>query len=527
MAAAYAKELLSTIPSEGYSENAVQVEGLVTQQPAVSRSRSTSSDGRKLKSVHKISGVTTGKNQPLIFSSDGSSLDIGDVAAQDDPVQYMGAGGSKVLHTLLEESNFSTENVAHADNEGMRTLLPLTESRAYLSEASGLQHTRNGDGSNNQGTLLIPEGGANEDDYESSIDSSLSLSTKKKTNSGNESQASLLPKLDMDNIPLVERHWTPSTANFTSTQDNQDIWRNYELHRHIYNLLRKSGVEAEPSDTIKSTLIPKETEGDSGYGSNSRRETISLHSVMYTQHAVEQLTTDNIRSLNDNMQLKDEIESIVSEKDEINSDASHETTDGEKTGKALIRIFLANEPQYLALCEKVLAQMGQQRFVNSTRKLLRSFYKNLLEEAETKSQKVVAQLLRGRRGRQRISEQLAAHIQSAHEETSEFDKKFLEASEEEKYRVEKWLSSTSADTEPVVDDVQDSHFVAQNPHNGLIEDKFNHITEVENFLRESNSLRHLLTTFMFMFLPVNLRHTLKSIPKEQRIKRTRSIDCTY
>lgn len=83
--------------------------------------------------------------------------------------------------------------------------------------------------------------------------------------------------------------------------------------------------------------------------------------------------------------------------------------------------------------------------MTNMRRLLKSFHKSLLEESQTEAETAIARLLRSRRGRDRISEQLAAHIEKgeALDLQSELMKAGLRVAVEDKQLVENWLGGIS------------------------------------------------------------------------------------
>ncbi|KAH7108978.1 hypothetical protein EDB81DRAFT_673156 [Dactylonectria macrodidyma] len=198
---------------------------------------------------------------------------------------------------------------------------------------------------------------------------------------------------------------------------------------------------------------------DSGYASASRVATWTVLSDSNFRDDVEPPASQNPYDV---IHPSDEIQSLSSDNDDIGSQASDETTNEGMTGKALIRVFLAEEPQFRALCEKALAKMGRQRFVENLRRLLKSFHKNLSEEAETEAEKAVVKLLHSRRGRLQISNQLAAYMQQEKEGVWGLDRVSLQIVSGDKRRTE----------------------------------------------------QDLRKDFMLMFLPSDLRHVLLSIPRK-------------
>jgi hypothetical protein len=186
-------------------------------------------------------------------------------------------------------------------------------------------------------------------------------------------------------------------------------------------------------------------------------------------------------------------------------------------GKAFIRVFLAEEPQFRLLCEKAMGHMDKERFVKNLRRLLKSFYKNLSVEAKNEAEKAVTRLLRSRRGRLRISRQLAVQIQQEQEEVSLGDRVDLRIAPAEKNLVERWLARASErpinPPECEFDDHEINNEYLTGSDDSSVEEEFPNINELRNFLRGTRSFQFLLKDYMLMFLSIELKHVLLSIPK--------------
>jgi hypothetical protein len=215
-----------------------------------------------------------------------------------------------------------------------------------------------------------------------------------------------------------------------------------------------------------------------------------------------------------------DILSLASDIDDVRSQASNETTYEEITGKALIRVYLAEEPQFRALCEKALAEMSRRRFVKSMCHLLESFHKSLSEEAGTDRERAVADLLRSKRGRLRISQQLANHVQQDQDETFHGNNPDLVVPPAAMDNVEKWLKNAPgrpmhpkeqpSASKQDVGELSESGSESSGPD----ENSLPHTLELKLFLLKSQSFRHLRREVMLMFIPVELKEVLSSIPKE-------------
>jgi hypothetical protein len=258
----------------------------------------------------------------------------------------------------------------------------------------------------------------------------------------------------------------------------------------------------------------KHSEKDSGYASASRPQTFSTSSEEPFQDNNIELPPAGNR--NERKDLHDnEIESLPSDNDDTGSQASNETTNEEMAGKALLRVFLANEPQFRSLCEKAMTEMGNKRFVANMQRLLKSFHRNLLTEAEAETEKAIAKLLRSKRGRLRISQQLSDHIQQEREEGSQFDKSDLRVIPEYKNRVETWLAFAPERSVEIGRESQSANSgYSTSTTDDSSEEEFPHISKLEKFLCRTRSFQLLLKDCMLLFLPFQTRHLLSSIPKE-------------
>lgn len=257
----------------------------------------------------------------------------------------------------------------------------------------------------------------------------------------------------------------------------------------------------------------KDSKSDSGYASASRPATEAVSSEPVLQHNIEPWADGRLDEIQ--YSYNEDIQSLPSDDDDIGSLVSNETTNEGLTGKALMRVFLAEEPEFGPLSEKLLTYIGRHRFVENMRRLLKSFYKNLSAEAEGETENAVAGLLRSRRGRLRISQQLVIHIQQKQEELQEQDRVGLRILAEDKNLVETRLArflQEPADTQNF--EGQQDEFSTSSTGDSSETDEFPHISELEVFVHRTRAFQVLLKDTMLVFLPTELRQVLLSIPKE-------------
>ncbi|KAL8364769.1 hypothetical protein RB595_003849 [Gaeumannomyces hyphopodioides] len=276
-------------------------------------------------------------------------------------------------------------------------------------------------------------------------------------------------------------------------------------------------TDAHAHNTMGFDDPAKNADQDSGYGSASRAPTLVTSS---------QQSVPGVADLIDpRPRLSDlgceDVRSIVSDNDDITSQATDETTAAALTGKTLIRTFLSDEPRFRALCEKATSAMGDERFVQNMRRLLKSFHKNLLEEASTDGEKAVAKLLRSRPGRLRISLQLVVFLRQD-QEGWDGGRVEVRVAPQEQRAVESWLGAVAKNPEchwdrdptPVTAGEPNDSEPSSEDEIDVEDEEFPHISELRRFLQRAESYERLLKDFELMFLPAWLARVLRSVSKE-------------
>ncbi|RYN18368.1 hypothetical protein AA0113_g9767 [Alternaria arborescens] len=237
---------------------------------------------------------------------------------------------------------------------------------------------------------------------------------------------------------------------------------------------------------------------------------------------------------------------------EISSVSSHITTAREKDAKAHVAYVLANDMELRALCSGVVDALGKAEFANEGRKLLKSFYCGLLMDAKTQLEKQSVSLLKSRKGRIRISSNIAEIISLPDVEHDETGRRAEEQIRMRKERLEMWAEdythTSHANEDSHERDAVQLRLVEK--VNGQPEDleyadsgtspsgdsdegfdlegeaKENFVTKVtgmENFFRNSRSFEVLLDGFRELLLPQSLRDVLPATSVEISTKEDKSI----
>lgn len=238
-------------------------------------------------------------------------------------------------------------------------------------------------------------------------------------------------------------------------------------------------------------------------------------------------------------------ESIPSDQQDIGSQTSQRTMDEAHTVRALVRVFLVEEPQFRGICDVAIPALGRNRFVRNLRRLLKRFHLDLLNEARDGTEETVAKLLRSRRGREKISDNLFDQINHGKKETKRLpiDLKIKFTS---KQRVEDWLKNevqnleiaSGAEQGSATNDGGDASMKLHDEaplespddtplelHDNASSTSSNSssssegqetlpFTEIlKEFLRESASFQNLKREFVLMFLSLDSKDIFLSVPK--------------
>ncbi|CAI7627541.1 unnamed protein product [Penicillium glandicola] len=273
------------------------------------------------------------------------------------------------------------------------------------------------------------------------------------------------------------------------------------------------GISSQVTGDIILDKRPLGSDRDPGYASLSHTAASTVSSESAFPVNVELLPSGQptIEHIFDH-----EIQTLVTDSDDIGSQKSDETTDEETTGKALLPVFLAEDPHFRTLCEKAILHMGETLFAKNMRRSLKSFYKNLSVEAETEAERAAAKLLRSRRGRQRISQQLAVYILQHKDENRNVDRLDLQTAPEDKDRMEAWLARnferpvSLLEFEAQTPDIESSTSCSDSDSDV---DEIPNISDLKLILRGTWSFQILLRDFMLLLLSPELKDVLLSIPR--------------
>jgi hypothetical protein len=95
----------------------------------------------------------------------------------------------------------------------------------------------------------------------------------------------------------------------------------------------------------------------------------------------------------------DDIRSIKSDLESIGSKISTDRSKTELYAVKYLASFFAQRGELRSLHETALQKIERRRFIENYRRILKSYYRRLLEEASNDTEKVVTRILRSRRNR--------------------------------------------------------------------------------------------------------------------------------
>jgi tetratricopeptide (TPR) repeat protein len=240
---------------------------------------------------------------------------------------------------------------------------------------------------------------------------------------------------------------------------------------------------------------------------------------------------------------------------EASSVSSRVTTARDKDGKAHIAYFLATNPELRILCSGMMDKVDKAEFADTGRRLLKTFYLGLLEDAQTELQIQSVRLLKSRRSRVRISKDIVDIITSADAQDAKEKGEVMEQNRMRKERLEDWAeryAHTPLDnkTSQLLEAEQHEQWTRKYPYEDhenpwIQEDGGNqgdqeerdekhgtysdaepeseiendentlpNLTEMEAFFRNSESFQVLIYGFKKLLLPESLRDIVSSTSVE-------------
>lgn len=268
---------------------------------------------------------------------------------------------------------------------------------------------------------------------------------------------------------------------------------------------------------------------DSGYA--SQRQTDSLCSPSIPDPGPQQDLHSENQAMNqapgccDEEAYPDDIRSIQSDNESIGSKISTTRSRAELFAVNYLTLFFAQLEALRSLHELALQKVERKRFIPNYRRILKSYYRRLLVEAASETEKEVTRVLRSRRNRESIAEGIADQLESVEENEQPWLEK-VSAQPAEKQYLEDWLKRihgveyekpSVASQEPLIDDYQsegsgsDSGFDAESEIDGG--DDFVNIDGAEKFLQQGSSFRNLVLDIRLLMLPHHLRQIVETSPK--------------
>ena len=236
----------------------------------------------------------------------------------------------------------------------------------------------------------------------------------------------------------------------------------------------------------------------------------------------------------------DEIQSLVSNDEDISSHISSQRTSQKAAAERQICALIAQSQDLLLMYEEAMTIMQKHRFVNNFRRLLKRYYLDLRGQATSALERATVELLKGRGARTRIA-RMIADMKSPDNEALrvEFEEHIRESYKKDRVDLEHWISrgqyfagpidegeqasdktreSDETDNNSTESPSSDSNSDGDEPE--VDEDKagaksfneFPNIQLVEDFLTGGSAFQALSTTFAVFVLPLNLRRLIMSVP---------------
>ncbi|USP79667.1 ankyrin repeat-containing domain protein [Curvularia clavata] len=249
---------------------------------------------------------------------------------------------------------------------------------------------------------------------------------------------------------------------------------------------------------------------DSGYA--SQRQALSVISPSLPDPGVlhDSLTgnqsIDQTPGYCDEETYPDDIRSIQSDNESIGSKISTTRSRAELFAVNHLATFFAQLDDLRLLHEVALQKIQRRRFISNYRRILKSYYKRLLKEAASSTEKAVTRVLQSRRNRPSLEKFLAQPAEKEYLEDwlgrmqgTEYERSALAIQQPpfNDFQLEDGGSDSGFDTEPETE----------------AEDEFTNIDGAERFLQQGLAFHNLVLDIRLLMLPHSLRQIVETTPK--------------
>lgn len=183
---------------------------------------------------------------------------------------------------------------------------------------------------------------------------------------------------------------------------------------------------------------------DSGYASQRQLDSLHSQSVPDLEFQKALPPKDNLAIQVPNSSRReiylDDIRSIDSDLESIGSKISTGRSTTELFAVKYLALFFAQREELRSLHETALQKIERERFTENYRRILKSYYRGLQEEASNDTEQVVTRTLRSRRNRESIAVRIADEFRIEEEEVVSFNHLLSQRAERE--HLGDWLKRT-------------------------------------------------------------------------------------
>jgi hypothetical protein len=220
----------------------------------------------------------------------------------------------------------------------------------------------------------------------------------------------------------------------------------------------------------------------------------------------------------------EDLQSVVSDRDEVFSQISIRKTQQELLAEKRLTILLAQHEDLKPLYEIALERVGKERFVNNFRRILKRYYLDLVQSANTNLEQATVHLLRSRWTRVKIAQDIVNRVKPESDELYGQPLDDTRDIEDKMAILESWIASNPGLAPPLEpQDIGDEVELTSDSDQDDDEQAFigyplPNIAEMESFLFQGNSFCSLITNTSLFLLPAALSpisRVLMTIPYER------------
>jgi len=303
------------------------------------------------------------------------------------------------------------------------------------------------------------------------------------------------------------------------------LLRDYRANVQLQDQLHRTTViETTSKISVTAALRPNT---DSGYGDSIKSKS-SILGLTPSRASLPDIEGSAVLESDERLldhETNDDVVSVLSDDLDIKSRQATNKSQEQILAEEYIGHLLAQIEEMVLLCEEGLETIEKNNFVKNLRRLLKQYYLDLLEQAETNLEKATVHLLKSRWLRTRMAQQVGDKLRPESEEARTKLEQVIRGRKALLPNMEEWVAGIQAfapsverpKTSADIDNIEHGYSEEEDSDDDINTDTLSKVAEMKAFLLSGNPFRNLSVNLRIFLLPASLQplvRTIMSIPND-------------